>query len=160
MTKNIIEGHTMPINMYKDLLDQLSYIEVSNETYNMLERLEYYSEEELLNFVSTSPYKKTYKDLLRLYNYRIDYCDYIDLHILVYISIVTYNNKINSALVLYTLYMLAMIDNVVVDYGMVVDYISRYGLFDTDSSDKLVGMIKCGYVPESRMLIMDWFKWF
>lgn len=148
----------MELSQYKELLNHLSYIEIDNNTYDTFINLEYVEHEELLDIIKVSSYKKRYSNLVNFYNLRKDYREYIDLYILAYITILTKNDKVNSRLILYTLYILALINNRVVTYTTLLDFITTYGLFDISSKKLLIKKFKINDLPLEELLLKYWYQ--
>ena len=148
----------MELSQYKELLNHLSYIEIDDNTYDTFINLEYVEHEELLDIIKVSSYKKRYSNLVNFYNSRKDYREYIDLPILVYITILTKNDRVNSRLILYTLYILALINNRVVTYTTLLDFITTYGLFDISSKKLLIKKFKINDLPLEELLLKYWYQ--
>lgn len=143
---------------YRELVNDLTYTEPNDLTYELLNQIEYNSDEELLGLIMSSAYKKSYYDILRMYNYHIGYSNYIDKRALSYITIIGRKNKIDMGLLMHNLYVLALTDNIPVDYLRVLEYLNEYGILDRPSRKVVIDLIKNKDIPCSEMLITDWFK--
>lgn len=143
---------------FSALMDQLEFEEIPETMLKRLDRLEYDSDYDIIDYIQFEPESNTYHHLVSFYNQKINYSEYIEKYMLAYIAIISKGDNKKAILLLYLLYIYCLDMNDSLEHGDIMDYLVTYGSLTTSDVNKLILLFKHKSMCCQDMMILERLK--